>query len=106
MRGWILLLLMWLTLPITNTKSTKYIKNFVTNNYLCSITKELMWCSKLNDVIFEGINKPLVCFDTINISDLCFSANKKDSSSRTIIDCWSIRVDNVTGNRLIASVNI
>jgi hypothetical protein len=57
----VLLLLMGLRLPTFDTKVAENILNFVADENLSIIAKKFMWCTTVCDVIFQGIDKLLIC---------------------------------------------
>jgi hypothetical protein len=73
---------------------------------LTTVTDEFIGSTSLNDVIFKGIQKLRVLFNTIKICNLCLDPNKDDSSSRSIVDSRDIRLNNVTSNSFIATIYI
>jgi hypothetical protein len=44
----------------------------------------------VDDVVFQRVDKLVICLNSIDISDLSVSSNKDNSSSKTIIDGWDI----------------
>jgi hypothetical protein len=94
------------TLPALDAKSTKDIKNLVTNKNLSAIADKFVRGTALDDVIFQGIDKLLVCFNTINISNLGVCTTKQDSGSRTVSNGRGVGVENITGNRLVPTRDI
>jgi hypothetical protein len=73
----------------------------MTDDGLALVTNQFQGGTTLDDVVFQCDDKLVVCLNAIDISDLGTSANKDNSSSGTIINCWDIRVDNVTGYILL-----
>jgi hypothetical protein len=99
----VLVVLMRFTLPIINTEGAKDISNLLTDDGLAAVTNQFQGGTTLDGVVFQGVDKLFVCLNAIDISDLGASANKDNSSSRTIMDGWDIRVDYVTGNILLTA---
>jgi hypothetical protein len=60
------------------------------DNGLTMVTDEFQGGTMLDDVVFQCVDKLFICLNAIDISDLCVSSNKENSSSRTIIDGWDI----------------
>ena len=48
--GWVLLLLVGLTLPVTDAKGAKNIQDFVTDFNLSTVTNQLGRCTTITDV--------------------------------------------------------
>jgi hypothetical protein len=94
--SWVPMLLKGFTLPVVYAEGSEDICHLVTNNGLTTVTDEFLGGSTLDDIIFQCADKLFVCLNAINISDLSVESNKDHSSSRTIINSWDIRIDNVT----------
>ncbi len=92
------MLLVWLTLPVLDEQGAEDILDFVTDLHLSSVTDKLGRSSPFTDVVFEGINELLVHFNTVDISNMGVGTIEDDSGSRAIINCRSIRINNVTGD--------
>jgi hypothetical protein len=66
---------------VVYTKVAENILSFVDDENLSRITKKLMWCTTVCDVVLQGIDKLLICFDTVYIGYLSVCTTKEDSNS-------------------------
>ena len=67
--GWVLLLLVWFTLPFTNEQRTENRFNFFAYLHLRAVAYQFRWCSPFTDVVFQRVDELPVCFDTVTICD-------------------------------------
>jgi hypothetical protein len=74
--SWSLVLLIRLTLPAGDTQGTKDVMYLITNDNLSTVTNELMRSSTISNIVFQGVDKLLIRFDAIDISDLGISSYK------------------------------
>jgi hypothetical protein len=65
-----------------------------------------MSSSTISNIVFQGVDKSLICFDTIDIIDLGISSYKNDSSDGTIINSRDIGVDDVTSNSFMSKRDV
>ena len=97
---------MGFTLPITDAKGAKNVKNLFTDFNLCAITNELGGSATIADVILQGMDKLTVSFNAVDIRDLGIETSKDNRCGRTIIDSRNIRINDVTCDRFVATGDI
>jgi hypothetical protein len=71
-----------------------------------AVANELMRSYTISNIVFQGVDKWLIQFDAVDISDLGISSYKNYSSNGTIIDSRDIVIDDVTSNRFIATRDV
>jgi hypothetical protein len=81
------------------------IVDFVADVDLSMINTEFMSCALIGNVIFKGVHKLFISFDTIDICDLSVSSTKTNGSCGSIISSWDIIINNVTSNRRIIALD-
>jgi hypothetical protein len=89
----ILMLLVRFTLPTFNRYSAQNVLDLVTNDDLCTIADERMWC----------VQKLLITFDSIDISHLSIFTNKHHCRNGAIVNSGYIRIDNITCDWFLTS---
>ena len=91
-------MLVGLTLPILDEEGTENVLDFVASLYLCSVTNQFCGGSPLPDAVFQCVDKLLICANAMNVNNMGVGSIENNSSSRSIINSRSVRIDNVTGN--------
>ena len=102
----ILVLLVGLALPVADAKGMQNVLNLVANLNLCTVTDQLVHDSLFTDVIFESVDKLLVCLHPIDISYQGLCTNKELGGSSTRVNSGSIRENRISSDWFVMMMNI
>jgi len=104
--GKVLMLVVWLTLPICNAIGAQNFLDLVAYFDLSTVADKLGWCSPGPNLVLQCINELVVSFDSINICNKGFNANKNLSNGSAWVNSWGGRIYGICSHRFISPVNI
>jgi hypothetical protein len=102
----VLLLLMGFTLPIGNVEGMKDVLNLLTDFNLGTVRNELSRSTTASNVILQSIDKLLVSLHAFNITNKGLGTDEKLHIRVTTVNGWSIGVNSIGSNGLIAAMDI
>jgi hypothetical protein len=100
---WVLMLVIWFTLPAPHPISMKNIFDLLSHFNFGTITEEMCRGAMVNDVIREYVEKHGHALQGVSISEKQHSANKDLSIFLTTINSRDIRFNRVSSYVFIAS---
>jgi hypothetical protein len=72
----ILVLVVGLTLPLINVIGTANVGNFLADFGLGAVAEKFIHGASMTNIVFESVNKLLVCFHGINIGNKQSASNE------------------------------
>jgi len=99
----VLVLLVWFTLPAPYKKGTEDILKLFTDFNLGAVTDKFIGCTMLMDIIFKGVDKLLVSFNAVDVTNHGITTNKELGNSNTTVNS---RIHSICCHRFIAVVHI
>ena len=94
------------TLEISDSITTKYVNNAVTDLSLSAIADELIHSPPMPDDVFQGMNELLVRFHAVEITHEAFRTDEELGRLCTIVDGWGIRVHGIRGDWFMTAMHI
>jgi hypothetical protein len=102
----ILLLLVGLTLPVTNKQRSKEVMSTLTDLDLTSITDQAVGSSPFSDLIFKRVYELPISLNPVNVGDQGSRADKDNGRGSTVGNSRFIGVNDVTGDIFTATMNV
>jgi len=102
----VLMLVVRLTLPVTDAISTQNLLDLVADFNLCPITDELGRSSPGLNLVFQGVDELPVSLHGKYISNQRFHTNKNLGNGSTRVNGRGVLIDGVSSHSLIPPVDI
>ena len=100
------MLMMGFTLPVSNTVGSENFLHLVANFNLGLVADELGRSSPFMDLILKCVDKLSICLHWIHIGDQRLNTHKDLGNGNARVNGRSIRVNGISGNRLISPMNV